>query len=348
LLTERWTMDNNQPPSAVPTPIRNYHWIYAIVFVLSLAIFAVGIYLAANRDNWMILSAGCISLVVALAAWPVASAVAQSRRDSADQMRLLIDPVHERLEQFSVMLNLISEQQLITERTKTVAFREKERDSLRMAIQEDILKGDYEAALALANEMEEGFGYKQEADRVRRDIENRRNEVRRKAVTDAATLIDRHCRAEQWPSALREAEKLRNQFPIDDQVQRLPAEIENRWQNQKKQLMDSWKDAVTRHDVDGGIEILKRLDQYLTPDEANAMQEGARSVFKEKLNNLRTQFTVSVQDHKWAEAVRVGDEIIRDFPNTQMAKEVRDVIENLRQRAGMNGASAESAALAKV
>jgi outer membrane protein assembly factor BamD (BamD/ComL family) len=40
-----------------------------------------------------------------------------------------------------------------------------------------------------------------------------------------------------------------------------------------------------------------------------------------------------VQDHHWADAVRVGDIIIRDFPNTQMAKEVRESMDALRERA---------------
>jgi outer membrane protein assembly factor BamD (BamD/ComL family) len=58
-----------------------------------------------------------------------------------------------------------------------------------------------------------------------------------------------------------------------------------------------------------------------------------RSVFKDKLNNLRAQFSLAVHDQNWAEATRLGETIIRDFPNTQMAKEVREKMDALRQRA---------------
>ena len=85
--------------------------------------------------------------------------------------------------------------------------------------------------------------------------------------------------------------------------------------------------------MDGSIEILKQLDPYLTPQEAEQMQEPVRNVFKEKLNSLRTQFSLAVQDHKWAEAIRLGDIISRDFPNTKIAQEVREKMDALRQRA---------------
>jgi hypothetical protein len=63
------------------------------------------------------------------------------------------------------------------------------------------------------------------------------------------------------------------------------------------------------------------------------MQEIARNVFKEKREGLRSRFALAVQEHKWAEAIRLGDEIIHDFPNTRIAQEVREKMDALRQRA---------------
>jgi len=74
----------------------------------------------------------------------------------------------------------------------------------------------------------------------------------------------------------------------------------------KKQLMQNWHDAVARHDNDGSIEILRLLDSiFLTPAEAEKMQETVRQVFKERLNTLGAQFSTSVKEQRWAEAVRV-------------------------------------------
>ena len=122
----------------------------------------------------------------------------------------------------------------------------------------------------------------------------------------------------------------------DEQVQRLPQDIEARRQAHKRQLLESWHDSVNRKDNDGAIEILKRLDPYLTPAEADSMQESARAVFKEKLNALRTRFSALVRDEQWHEALRVAEEVIRDYPNTQMAREMRESLPNIRDRASGN------------
>ena len=58
-----------------------------------------------------------------------------------------------------------------------------------------------------------------------------------------------------------------------------------------------------------------------------------RGVFKDKLNSLRASFSMAVHDQHWNEASRIGEIIIRDFPNTQMAKEVREKMDALRERA---------------
>lgn len=74
------------------------------------------------------------------------------------------------------------------------------------------------------------------------------------------------------------------------------------------------------------------------------MQEAARNLFKEKLNSLRTQITLAVQDHDWARAIRLGDEITRDFPNTRAAQEVREMMPALRERQNNASAGAEAEA----
>ena len=154
----------------------------------------------------------------------------------------------------------------------------------------------------------------------------------RQHVNEGIAVIDRNVRAEQWQEALAAAHKLSQQFPADEQAHNLPQQVEDRRVQYKKQLIESWQDAINRRDIDGSIEILRKLDPYLTPQEAEAMQEPARNLFKEQLNSLRTQFTLAVQDHNWPDAIRLGDEIIRDFPNTRAAQEVREMMPALRQR----------------
>jgi hypothetical protein len=308
-------------------------WIYWLCFLISLVIFGFGLYLVLTQHVWSLLATGCACMIGVLVTWPLALSLAESRECGSRDLSEAMQPINERLEQFSIVLNLLSEQQLLSDRAKSVAFREKDREALRRAIQEEIGRHDFEAAWSLADEMEKGFGYKQEAERLRQQINERHGEIVRRQIGDVTGVIDRHVRAERWVDAHKEAERLLAQFPNNDQVRNIPADIHARREQHKNQLKQSFDEAVARKDTDGAIEILKKLDQYLTPAEAESMQETARSIFKAKLENLRTQFSVAVQDHNWPEAIRLGDVIIRDFPNTQMAKEVRERMSDLRERA---------------
>jgi hypothetical protein len=316
---------------------------YLTATLLALATLGCGVYQVVNDgEGWPMVAAGCLGLVAILATWPVTNAVAASRAALDQERQEFVMPLAERLDQMSILVNMISEQQLLSDRAKSVVFREKDREALRRAISEEIAKCDWEAALVLADEIERVFGYKGEAERVRQQVQQCRQDAIRRQVADAVGSVDRHMRAEQWSAALREAERLMHVFPDNEQVRNLPAEIENRRQAHKRQLLSSWTDAVARHDVDGSIEILRQLDTYLTPAEAESMQETARSVFKEKLNNLGRQFSAAVQEHRWIEAIRAGEAVMREFPNSRIAQEVRENMDALRQRA--SAAQAENAA----
>lgn len=306
---------------------------YGVVLALvAVPTFLVGLYLAATGKGWAMLGAGCASLVALGIAWPLLTAIEGSRKSNLDCMRDMINPFNERMQQMNVMLNQISEQQLISDRTKQVAYRTRDRETLRRAIHEEIANQDWEAALVLANDMGTVFGYKQEAARIRKDIEAKHQETIRKQVGESVASIDKLVRAELWQDALAEAHKVAQSFPNDEQAHNLPQAIEQRRAAHKKQLQESFRDAIQRHDVDGGIEILRKLDPYLTPQEAEAMQETARNLFKEKLNALRTQLALAIKGEQWQDAYRLSETIMTDFPNTRIAQEVRERMDELKQR----------------
>src|SRR5687767_3945677 len=94
----------------------------------------------------------------------------------------VVQPLLERIDQLSILVNMISEQQLLSDRAKSVVFREKDREALRRAISEEIAKCDWEAALVLADEIERNFGYKGEAERVRQQVQQCRQDAIRRQV----------------------------------------------------------------------------------------------------------------------------------------------------------------------
>ena len=71
-------------------------------------------------------------------------------------------------------------------------------------------------------------------------------------------------------------------------------------QEQHKQVLKlAWEDALRRTDTDQAIDVLKELDQYLSPAEAQTLQSSARTVFKEKLLQLGIQFRFAVKEGRW-------------------------------------------------
>ncbi len=321
-------------PKTPPSSDTSYHWIYAAALVVALVVFGFGSYLAAHQRGFELLSAGVLSVLAVLVTWPIAVSMAASQK-SAEQERVVVTHLlSDRLHQVAQLLTTLSEQQLLSDRAKSVAYREKDRQALRSAIREEMNAKDWDAALVLANEMEAQFGYKQEAAVLRAEINSNRTEVIARQIAEAAATIDEHIRLERWSPAMREAEQIIQIYPNEERAKRLPQEIESRRQAHKRLLLESWRDAVARNDIDGSIEILKKVDPYLTPAEAASMQETARGIFRERLNQLRDKFARAVHDENWGEAVRLGELIMSEHPNSRLALEVKDTMDTLKQRAG--------------
>jgi hypothetical protein len=142
-----------------PRRLRSFPWAYLALVILSLALMGYGGFLAWKLNVWSVAAAGAASVLVVLSAWPIASALRSIRAEQRELVESKITTMNDTMDQMTVLLNQISEQQLLSDRAKSVAFREKERDALRRAIQEEIARQDWEAALVLANDIETGFGY---------------------------------------------------------------------------------------------------------------------------------------------------------------------------------------------
>ncbi len=147
----------------------------------------------------------------------------------------------------------------------------------------------------------------------------------------------------QWRAAREVADRLRRAQPDAE----LEADIERRFlaarARHKAELEASFLEGVDRGDTEGAMRLLRELDHYLTAEEAERYRELAGGVIKQHRENLGVQFKLAVNDHRWAEAVRIGETIVGEFPNTKMAVEVRSMIDLLRRRSEGDGGSAAAA-----
>ncbi len=241
------------------------------------------------------------------------------------------------------LMGAVADNVQLSDAAKVIAHREKERGALRSAIHEEIARHDWEAAYSLIDAMEHRYGYRQEAKRLRQEVDVSRDRSIEETVQAALEHIDRLFAAAEWEQARSESQRLMNLFPRNERIQRLPEDLERHRQQHKRRLLTEWNEAVQRNEIDRSIEVLKKLDQYLTPSEAAALEESARGVFRAKLQNLGVQFSLAVTEKRWKAALDIGEQIVSEFPNSLMAKEVTDGMPVLRKRAGITSSAPEPA-----
>jgi hypothetical protein len=205
---------------------------------------------------------------------------------------------------------------------------------MKNAIQEDINKKDWEAAYQLLEQMQSRFGYSREAAEFRQLIDSERAQAIKVIIDQTLAQVNNLCASFNWSEAQAILDGLVKQFPQNPEVIRLAEEtVNNKRDQHKTRLLASWNEAVQNGEVDRGIELLRQLDQYLTPSEAEALAESARGVFKAKLQNLGANFSIAVTEKNWSGALELGQQIVAEFPNSRMAKEVQSKLDILTQRA---------------
>jgi hypothetical protein len=251
----------------------------------------------------------------------------------AEDARYHRDQVITSLEQQNKILQTIREVASLSDAAKQVAYRAKDLEALRAAIQEDLGHGDFEAATMLVNEMERRFGYALEADKIRERINSQSRAAIDQRVADTVEHVELLLTRYEWTDATRECERLLRIFPTHTEARRLPDKIVAAKDGHKRELLKMWKEAVARDDVDRSLELLRELDQFLSAAEAEAYKESARDVFRKKLQQLGVQFALHVHDKSWLEALRIGRQITDEFPNSRMATEVRDRLPILEEKA---------------
>ncbi len=239
------------------------------------------------------------------------------------------------------LLRVIADRLLISETAKRITYRKQDREALRQAIREDIDKGDFDTAMVLVEEMATTYGYREESEVFREEITKAR-QADREAKIDAAlaslnAIIARH----DWDAAAAQASKTQRLFPDSTKTRNLTRTVQQAREQHKQNLEREFLAAASRDDVDRAVELLKELDRHLTPEEAEPFRETARGVIGKKRDNLGVQFKLAVHDKDWTTAVRVGEQIIREFPNTKMSEEVRGRLDLLRERAAGQQAARE-------
>lgn len=238
------------------------------------------------------------------------------------------------------LLGSINERMLLSETAKRIAYRHEDVNLLRETIREDIQKKEFDAALVLVNEIATTYGHKEEAEEYRDEILSARTVEMDQKIERALNKLDATLAKHDFEAAGKEALKIQRLYPEASRVREVHRKVTHARDQYKHDLEREFLEASKVDDVDRAMELLKELDKYLTEQEAEQFREVARGVIGKKRENLGVQFKIAVHDKEWLRAVAVGEQVIREFPNTRMADEVRSMLDLLRERAAGQRAAA--------
>ena len=239
------------------------------------------------------------------------------------------------LEKIRDGLTQINQSTRISETAKAIAFRDADRQSLREAVFEKLQQQDFTAAYEIIDEIAERDEYRDWAEQLRAEADQYRDATDQERLNQSIAYIEMLLENYQWVTASARIEELIKTHPDCEKAIALRQELLDKKQQRKKALLAEWDDAVKQRDTERSLFILKELDLHLTPNEASALQEAASDVFRTKLHNLGVEFSTAVSEKRWDQALQIGQQIVKDFPNSKMAEEIREKLDVLRQNVQM-------------
>ena len=300
-------------------------WLIAVYgMLLALAIGFTG--LAYLEESRLYAPAGAMAIFFVLSTFPVAVYLRRLvYRSEGIETEVLV--------RLTETIRTMSEQQALSDDARRVLNRRSERDLLCKAIEEDISAEDWDAASTLVKELAERFGYRAEAEDFRQRIDKARSEFRENRVADLVREVDALIVRAEWDKAALAADRVVRLYPDSPKVDGLRHRVSDARERYKSEIERRFLHAAQADRVDEAMELLKELDQYLTEAEAEPYIEVARGVVGKARENLGVQFKLAVHDKQWRQAAEIGEQIIREFPNSRMAAEVRQIIDSVRDRA---------------
>lgn len=227
----------------------------------------------------------------------------------------------------------IAENSGLSEWAKRVVYREKDYDYLRDTIHGALVRQDWETAEHLIRDMGDEFGYHDEAAALREKLEQARMATIDERLATAVARFNQLCDQHKWAQAQDECQRLQSLYPDEPRIERLSQEIDERREAIKQKLMGDYEEAVRADDVDRAHRLLFALDQYLIPREAESLKQSARTVFRARMEQIKTRFSIAVSYKQFHNAIAAGEQLIREFPNSGYAREISKLMPVLRQRA---------------
>jgi hypothetical protein len=219
----------------------------------------------------------------------------------------------------------------LSDAAKAVLYHDTDGQQLRAAVMQKLHQQDIKATYAMIEDIARKTDYQALAEELKMIADSYRDATEQERVNQIAAYIEKLFDQRQWTTASVYIENFIKKFPDSEKALSFRQKLADKKDQCKRQLFAEWDNAVKRQDTDKSLAVLKELDLYLTPSEGLALQEAASEVFKNKLHTLGVRFALCVSEKRWADAIVTGKEIIKGFPNSRMADEIRGKMSILRE-----------------
>jgi hypothetical protein len=317
-------------------PLRQFKWHIVVIYLALIAVVLLAIF----TDIFQTPQVGSIPQLVwllgALLLLVIVIAVLSRMFKILDAIKengTKIEKITDSLEKIRAELTQINQNTCLSETARTIAFRDINTQSLREAVFDKLQQKDFDTTYKIIDEIGRSAEYSQLAEQLRSEADNYRDSTDSERTNQVIAHIEKLFEEHQWTKASALIERLIRDNPKSEKAKAMRQKLFDKKQDRKKILLSAWDDAVKRQATDRSLEILRELDLYLTPNEGLALQEAAKDVFRNKLHNLGVQFSLAVSGKQWEKALQTGQQIIRDFPNSRMAEEIREKMDILSRKA---------------
>lgn len=308
--------------------------LYALMAVAGIVM--IILYWAADGQMQpVVLVVGVILVVVPAAAYPIAMAAHRPSSSVGVAATSDTDTDAESIQ----LLRSINDRLLLSDTARRLSGRSKDREALRQSIREDLIRGDYDAALVLVDEIGHTHGFREEAEEFRDQIIRARAADYEQKVDKAIAALQEVLSRGDFERAISEAAKIQRLYPDSPKARDLTRRVREAREQHKHQLESEFYAAYERDDTTRAMALLKELDKYLTEQEAAPLVELARGVISKQLKQYGVAFGIAVRNKDWVSSVQTGEQIIREFPNSKMADQVRSKLDTLRQNAAAQQAA---------
>jgi hypothetical protein len=255
--------------------------------------------------------------------------------DALRDNSIKLEEVTKALENISSGMAQINHSTRVSDAARAIAFRDADIQTLREAVFDKLQQQDFAAAEEIIHEIAKRPEYKELAEQLSIQAHRYHDATDQERLGQVVAHINKLLDGCQWGRASAQIEALIKAHPDNEQAKAMRQVLLDKKQERKRILLAAWDDAIQNRETDRSLDILKELDQYLTPNEGLALQEAARDVFRNKLHNLGMQFAIAVTEKRWVDALDVGQNIITDFPNSKMSEEIRGKLDVLKQNVQM-------------